>query len=719
MKRFDLSSAVTNSLLSFCLGIAVTGCIGSAFHLSYPDIPELLACLFWAGITCWIFPLKKGWVAIPVGWGIWIVFLWLGNAQEHFGYLLRTYFTTYSMAYGIRVPKSLLQFTGPEVSMALSVIGGIVTMLCGIGLGRLRSGRLAIAACVLPLLPCFVVTDTVPHEAFLCLLMVCVCLILLTQGVRRREPQKVNKLTCMLLVPVLLANICLFQANPQQTYDKQPEELFSEEFWENLFPQWTLPAMTTPTLSIPISLGDVDLQTVGPKQQSKDLAMEVETDLTGVLYLRGKSYAEYRGLSWSAPVFNDDALEVQDGYLAYARYASEWPRLRIRTVLPQNLLYAAYYTPTQVSLRGGAFYNPSMETEYSMRVNPISDGWKTVYWMNNSGMTPALTKEKAYGMDAYLQLSQQTLKDAQKLLKRQGITEDMFVLDAVDAIGNYVRGSARYSLNTDFMPERETDFAMWFLEDSDTGYCVHFATAAAVLLRAAGIPSRFVEGYVTRIDFEGTARVTEDQAHAWVEYWLPELGWVILEATPEEGWTPPPPTEPTQPVTRPTQPTIPTEPTQLPTRPTGPTEPSQTRPTEVPTVPATTAPGTDPLEPPSRDLTWMWIWLQKLLVVILVIAAVVGQWRLRLYLRRLWMRKGDPNVQALRRWRWSKQLAKLRRQDVPEALMELALKAKFSQHTISAEELAMFDGYFIRSQEHLQTKIWPLRWLYRVIFAVY
>ena len=136
-------------------------------------------------------------------------------------------------------------------------------------------------------------------------------------------------------------------------------------------------------------------------------------------------------------------------------------------------------------------------------------------------------------------------------------------------------------------------------------------------------------------------------------------------------------------------------------------------------MPATTAPGTDPLEPPSRDLTWMWIWLQKLLVVILVIAAVVGQWRLRLYLRRLWMRKGDPNVQALRRWRWSKQLAKLRRQDVPEALMELALKAKFSQHTISAEELAMFDGYFIRSQEHLQTKIWPLRWLYRVIFAVY
>ena len=52
-------------------------------------------------------------------------------------------------------------------------------------------------------------------------------------------------------------------------------------------------------------------------------------------------------------------------------------------------------------------------------------------------------------------------------------------------------------------------------------------------------------------------------------------------------------------------------------------------------------------------------------------------------------------------------------------MRELAQKAKFSQHTISPEELAMFDGYFDRSIRHLRSRPWPLRLLYRLLFAAY
>ena len=50
------------------------------------------------------------------------------------------------------------------------------------------------------------------------------------------------------------------------------------------------------------------------------------------------------------------------------------------------------------------------------------------------------------------------------------------------AIADYVRQSASYDLMTDRMPADQTDFAIWFLEEGTTGYCVHFATAATMLL---------------------------------------------------------------------------------------------------------------------------------------------------------------------------------------------------------------------------------------------
>ena len=111
-------------------------------------------------------------------------------------------------------------------------------------------------------------------------------------------------------------------------------------------------------------------------------------------------------------------------------------------------------------------------------------------------------------------------------------------------------------------------------------------------------------------------------------------------------------------------------------------------------------------------------WLSAL-AALLVTSAAIGQWLLRLQLRKKWLCHGSSNQQALRRWRWTRRLAKLRRQDAPAALKELAQKAKFSQHTISDEELAAFDGYFARSVDHLKTRPVYLRVVYRLIFAAY
>jgi len=99
----------------------------------------------------------------------------------------------------------------------------------------------------------------------------------------------------------------------------------------------------------------------------------------------------------------------------------------------------------------------------------------------------------------------------------------------VEQIVDFVRSCAEYDENITAMPEN-TDFARWFIE-SGRGYCIHFATAAVVLLRAAGIPARLITGYAVQVQAGLRKTVTGEDAHAWAEYWDGE-SWHILEATP-------------------------------------------------------------------------------------------------------------------------------------------------------------------------------------------
>ncbi len=72
-----------------------------------------------------------------------------------------------------------------------------------------------------------------------------------------------------------------------------------------------------------------------------------------------------------------------------------------------------------------------------------------------------------------------------------------------------------------------------FLFDTRRGFCEHYASSFAVLMRAAGIPARVVTGYqggeVNPID--DYLIVRQRDAHAWVEVWLHRKGWVRVDPT--------------------------------------------------------------------------------------------------------------------------------------------------------------------------------------------
>jgi hypothetical protein len=107
---------------------------------------------------------------------------------------------------------------------------------------------------------------------------------------------------------------------------------------------------------------------------------------------------------------------------------------------------------------------------------------------------------------------------------------------------DYLRAGYEYSLEARSAPEGR-DFVDFFLFDEKKGYCSYHASALAVMLRAIGIPSRYVEGYIAqRAEEDGSAIVRQRDAHSWVEAFIEPYGWLTLEATP--AYPPPDPLNP-------------------------------------------------------------------------------------------------------------------------------------------------------------------------------
>ncbi|NLV63457.1 MAG: transglutaminase [Clostridiaceae bacterium] len=107
------------------------------------------------------------------------------------------------------------------------------------------------------------------------------------------------------------------------------------------------------------------------------------------------------------------------------------------------------------------------------------------------------------------------------------------VYGKVKSIEGYLRKNYSYTLTPGYTPD-EQDFVDYFLFELKQGYCSYYASAMCIMTRAAGIPARYVEGFVLpgTADNDGYYHVTNQNAHAWVEVYLEGVGWVSFEPTP-------------------------------------------------------------------------------------------------------------------------------------------------------------------------------------------
>lgn len=94
-------------------------------------------------------------------------------------------------------------------------------------------------------------------------------------------------------------------------------------------------------------------------------------------------------------------------------------------------------------------------------------------------------------------------------------------------------GDAGFVYDMEFVPEKKG--AEYFLFESRRGICSDYATALTLLARAAGLSARYCEGFYmspdTYDEATGLYNITDAQAHAWPQIYIPGAGWLDFDAT--------------------------------------------------------------------------------------------------------------------------------------------------------------------------------------------
>ena len=137
--------------------------------------------------------------------------------------------------------------------------------------------------------------------------------------------------------------------------------------------------------------------------------------------------------------------------------------------------------------------------------------------------------ENRYSLHRALQIPSRSNPRAQELGRalRQKHADDEGII--AEMLGMFRRNFV-YTLEPPLLGEHPVDE---FLFSTRSGFCEHYASAFAVVMRAAGIPTRIVTGYQGgEINALGNYLIVRQaDAHAWTEVWLKGRGWVRVDPT--------------------------------------------------------------------------------------------------------------------------------------------------------------------------------------------
>jgi transglutaminase-like putative cysteine protease len=255
---------------------------------------------------------------------------------------------------------------------------------------------------------------------------------------------------------------------------------------------------------------------------SGDPALRVRFD--GVLPPTSERY-------WRGPVLHDF-----DGYT--------WRRRRINLGPPPALQYRGVHYQYEITLEpsarhelialempeGGPRTLPSFWTFDYQLVTPLplmrTVSYQLQSYPHYRSLEPLPAAERQIDLALPPERNPRTLQLAQQL--RAGAQNDAAYVQTALAYLRY--GGFRYTLDPPPLGVNSVDDLLFRTRQ---GFCEHYASAFAVLMRAGGIPAHVVTGYLGGEwnRFGDYLLVRQSSAHAWTEVWLDGQGWVRVDPT--------------------------------------------------------------------------------------------------------------------------------------------------------------------------------------------
>ncbi len=461
--------------------------------------------------------------------------------------------------------------------------------------------------------------------------------------------------------------------------------------------------------------------------------LRIETDYVGKLYLRGYSTAVYENNTWSplpeevytgwldengSLVGEGGALDLNPLNLpAMAAGDSTYYAITVENLsAPGGCVYFPYQLLSRPDeLRGALFQDDAaLSRELLVRTHTFyfrPSALDLSQWAGLAGEADRAETNYAgqFVPSYYLQLPDGMAEGLQSHCQaalNNHITSGPFSsqaeyeLAAAQAVSDYLDALAEYDLTVSPPPDG-SDYVLYFLNESHRGYCMHFASAGTLMLRAMGIPARYVSGF-TANSKGGSTEVPDSAAHAWVEIYLTGYGWYPVEMTPGYGVEDDPQASATP------------EPSATPSAAPTASVPPTGAPTQTPDVRPSQAPQ-DQARPAAPALRWLWI--PALLAALA--AAVVLRRQLCRWLRRRRFDGPSPNESAKALYRYA--LALERRGAPPLARAKaLAQQAAFSQEGVSRAECQALrrqvEQYALRFAATLsRPRRFLLKWLWALL----
>ncbi len=278
----------------------------------------------------------------------------------------------------------------------------------------------------------------------------------------------------------------------------------------------------------------------------QDDTVVFEVKVASKQYWKIETKNTYTSKGWEQVPANEDQTIYVSG-MKFGELESVYPPLLAGFQVYEPFPFIVYpYGIDRVYTKDDAlFLHSKMSGKYNTTIGG-SEGSLGTYEIEFEEPNYSLTALRAAEMSdyaaeledltPYLQLPQQLPQRVRDLAEEITAPIDN-VYEKTKAIEGYFKKNGFvYSQQNVAIPKAGDDYVDQFLFDTKSGYCDNFSTSMVVMLRALDIPARWVKGFapgesVINGSGERVFQITNNEAHSWVEAYMPGVGWMPFEPT--------------------------------------------------------------------------------------------------------------------------------------------------------------------------------------------